>query len=119
MVIEQGDVVWIDLPRARGSAPAGRRPALILQHDRFNRSRIATTVVAAITSNLALAAAPGNVLLRKGEAGLDRASVVNITQLAAIDRAQILVKSGRLTHRRLAEVWTGVRLILQPDEARG
>ena len=114
MVIEQGDVVWVHLPAPHGSEPAGRRPALILQHDRFNRSRIGTTVVAAITSNLALAAAPGNVRLRKGEAGLRKPSVINVTQLRTIDRSRLLAKSGRLSRQRLQEVWRGVRLVLEP-----
>lgn len=114
MVIEQGDVVWIALPPPRGSALAGHRPAVVLQHDRFNRSRIATTVVATITSNIALAAAPGNVRLRKGEGGLDRTSIVNVSQIATIERDQITGKAGRLSRHRLLEVWTGVRLVLEP-----
>lgn len=115
MVIEQGDVVWVDLPAARGSEPAGRRPALVLQHDRFNRSRIATAVVAAITSNLKLADAPGNVRLRKGEAGLPRPSVVNVSQIATVDRGRILAKAGQLSRPRLGEVWRGIRLVIEPD----
>ena len=116
MVIQQGDVVWISLPVAHGSEPAGRRPAIILQNDRFNRSAIATTVVAVITSNLMLAAAPGNVRLRKGEAGLPRPSVVNVSQIATIDRARVHSKAGRLSRERLAEVWTGIRLVLDPSD---
>ena len=116
MVIEQGDVVWIDLPAPRGSGPAGRRPGVVLQHDRFNRSRIATIIIAAITSNPALASAPGNVQLRKGEGGLGRASVVNISQIATVDRAQVLSKIGRLSRQRFREVWNGVRLVLEPSE---
>ncbi|MBX3274154.1 MAG: type II toxin-antitoxin system PemK/MazF family toxin [Sandaracinaceae bacterium] len=114
MVIEQGEVVWIQLRPAQGSEPADRRPAVVLQHDRFNRSRIATTVVAAITSNLELARSPGNVRLRKGEAGLPRASVVNVTQIATIDRLVVLAKAGRVSRRRLEEIWAGVRLVLEP-----
>lgn len=101
MVIEQGDVVWVDLAPARGSAPARRRPAVVLQSDRFNRTRLDTTVVAAVTSNLRYASLPGNVRLRKREAGLPRASVVNVTQIAPVDRSSILVKVGRLSARRL------------------
>jgi mRNA interferase MazF len=119
MVIEQGDVVWVDLPLARRSEPAGRRPALVLQHDRFNRSRIATVVVAAITSNLKLAAAPGNLRLRKGEAGLPRPSVVNVSQLATIDRAHVVARLGRLSRARLAEVWSGVKLVIEPATFAG
>jgi mRNA interferase MazF len=115
MVIEQGDVVWVDLPNPHGSDPAGRRPALVLQHKRFNRSRIATVVVAAITSNLKLAQAPGNLRLRKGEAGLPRRSVVNVSQIATIDRARVLSKLGRVSQTRLREIWGGVRLVLEPE----
>lgn len=60
-MILYGDIVWMDLPPAGGSAPGGTRPAVVLQQDRFNRSRVHTIVVAAVTSNLKLAAAPGNV----------------------------------------------------------
>ena len=119
MVIEQGDVVWVDFPPARGSAPAGRRPAVVLQHDRFNRSALQTTVVLAITSNLKYAALPGNVRLRRGEAGLPRASVVNVTQIATIDRAQIGARLGRVSRPRLLEIWEGVRLVVAPPGADG
>lgn len=114
MVIEQGDVVWVDLPPPTGSAPAGRRPVVVLQHNRFNRTRISTVVVLAITSNLKYAELPGNVRLRKGEAGLPRPSVVNVTQIATIDRTDVAEKLGRLSDQRLQEVWSGLRLALEP-----
>jgi mRNA interferase MazF len=99
-----------------GASLGGKRPAVVLQQDRFNRSRVQTVVVAAVTSNLKLAAAPGNVRLRKGEAGLAKASVVNVTQLMTVDRDLIRAKLGRLSDRRLAEVWNGIRLVLEPPE---
>lgn len=68
MVIRQGEVFWIDLGEPRGSAPGYRHPHVVVQNNLFNQSRINTSVVCAITSNLARATAPGNVLLRKGEA---------------------------------------------------
>jgi mRNA interferase MazF len=119
VVISPGDVVWVDLPPPRGSAPAGRRPALVLQHDRFNRTRLNTIVVAAITSNLKYAALPGNVRLRRGEAGLPRASVVNVTQIATVDRGQVGARLGQLASGRLQEVWSGVLLVLAPESSAG
>jgi mRNA-degrading endonuclease toxin of MazEF toxin-antitoxin module len=50
-----------------------------VQADSFNRSRIQTAIVAAITSNVELADAPGNVLLPVRSAGLPRDSVVNVS----------------------------------------
>jgi mRNA interferase MazF len=114
MVIQQGDVVWVRFPPSRGSAPAGRRPAIVLQHDRFNRTRLNTVIVAAITSNLRYGGLPGNVRLPKGEGGLPRPSVVNVTQIATVDRADIDSVAGRISRRRLTEVWDGVRLVIEP-----
>lgn len=115
MVIQQGDVVWVSLPRTHGSAPAGRRPVVVVQHDRFNRTSLATAVVVAITSKTKYAELPGNVRLRKGEAGLPRASVVNVTQVATVDRDHLGPRLGRLTASRFLEVWEGIRLVCEPD----
>ncbi|MBI4489861.1 MAG: type II toxin-antitoxin system PemK/MazF family toxin [Deltaproteobacteria bacterium] len=113
MVIHQGDVYWVVFSGGRGSEPWGRRPALILQHDRFNRSRLNTVVVVAITSNLRYATLPGNVRLARGEANLPRPCVVNVTQIQTIDRAYLRQKIGTLPHRLLLRVWEGVRLVLE------
>jgi mRNA interferase MazF len=56
--VRQGDVVWVSLPEPVGSALGGRRPVVVLQHDRFNRTRIATAIVVAITSKLKYAGLP-------------------------------------------------------------
>lgn len=116
-MIRQGDVVWVVLSAAAGSAPAGRRPVVVLQHDRFNVTKLATAVVVAITSKLKYARLPGNVRLRKGEGGLPRASVVNVTQIATVDRDRLGPRLGTLGRARLAEVWAGVSLVCEPDAA--
>ena len=116
MVTRQGEVHWLRF-QGTGSEPRGRRPAVIVQHDRFNRSAIATTVVAAITSNLRLAGMPGNVRLRKGEANVPRACVVNVTQLLTVDRARLGRPLGMLSHARLREVLQGLALLLGTDPA--
>ena len=110
----QGQIHWLHFG-GRGSEPQGRRPAVVVQHDRFNRSAIGTTVVAAITSNLRLAAMPGNVRLRKGEAGLFRPSVVNVTQLRTVDRERLAELTGTLTSARTEEVLDGLALVLGLD----
>ena len=116
LVIRQGEVYWLHFGAAAGSAPAGRRPALVVQHDRFNRSTISTTVVAAITSNLRLGAMPGNVRLRRGEAGLPHASVVNVSQIRTIDRTRLVDRVGVLGASTMLDVLRGLVLLFGADE---
>jgi mRNA interferase MazF len=116
-VIRQGEVYWMHFGAPEGSEPAGRRPALVVQHDRFNRSAISTTVVAAVTSNLRLAAMPGNVRLRRGEAGLLLPSVVNISQLRTVDRSRLGERVGILGPARLLEVLEGIALLFGTGDA--
>jgi mRNA interferase MazF len=117
LVIRQGEVYWFHFGAPEDSAPAGRRPALVVQHDRFNRSAIATTVVAVVASNLRLGDMPGNVRLSRGEAGLPRPSVVNVSQLRTIDRSQLGERVGVLAPARLREVLKGLALLFGTDEA--
>jgi len=110
-VIRQGEVYWLHFGVPEGSEPAGRRPALVVQHDRFNRSAISTIVVAAVTSNLRLAAMPGNVRLRRGEAGLSLPCVVNVSQLRTVDRSRLGERIGVLGSAKLREVLLGLALL--------
>ena len=112
--MRQGEVYWLRFA-GTGSEPAGRRPAVVVQDDRLNRCAIQTTVVAAITSNLRLAAAPGNVRLRRGEAGLPRPSVVNVSQLRTLDRSRLAEHVGTLGPERIREVLHGLALVFGLD----
>jgi mRNA interferase MazF len=111
--IQRGEIWWADLPEPRRSEPGYRRPVLVVQADSFNLSRIQTAIVAAITTNLALAEAPGNVLLPARSAGLDRDSVVNVSQLLTLDRSFLTKHVGRLTPRLQRFVDEGLRTVLQ------
>jgi mRNA interferase MazF len=113
MVIRQGEVFWVDFGKARGSEPSGKRPALVVQSDRLNRTALATTVVVAVTSNLRWAVAAGNVRLRKGEGGLPRASVVNVSQLRTVDKAALVERAGRLSKDRMRTVIEGLDVVFE------
>lgn len=110
--VRRGEVWWVDFGVPRGSAPALRRPAVVLQSDAFNASRIATVVVVAITSNVILASAPGNVLLPSGCAGLPQRCAVNVSQMATLDKAALLERVGVLPQDKFAQIEAGVRLVL-------
>lgn len=111
-MIQRGELWWADLGKPRGSGPGLRRPVLVLQSDRFNRSPIRTVLVAPLTSQVALAAAPGNVLCRPRGTGLEKPSVVNVSQISAVDRGFFIERIGRVPLPVLQEVEAGVRLVL-------
>ena len=116
MVINQGDVFWIELRKPKGSEPGYRHPHLVIQNNLFNRSRINTVVVCALTSNLIRGNAPGNVTLNKGEANLPKKSVVNISQIFTVNKSDLTEKIGTLSNNRIIQVLQGIRLLTEPRE---
>lgn len=110
--MKRGEVWWASLPNPAGSGPGFRRPVLVVQSNPFNASRIGTVVIAVVTSNLALAEAPGNVRLSRTDAGLPKASVVNVSQLLTIDRALLTLRVKALPGHALSRVDEGLRLVL-------
>ena len=112
MTIAQGDVWWADLPEARGSGPGFRRPVVVVQGDALNRSRIATVVCVALTSNVKWANAPGNVLLPPSVTGLPKESVANVSQLVALDKTDLTERAGKLARSKLELVLSGIDVVL-------
>uniref|UniRef100_A0A831U2D2 mRNA interferase n=1 Tax=Geobacter metallireducens TaxID=28232 RepID=A0A831U2D2_GEOME len=116
MVINQGDIYWIELDEPNGSEPGYRHPHVIVQNNLFNRSQIKRVVVCPLTSNLKLADAPGNVLLEKNEANLSKQSVVNVSQIFTVDKSQLDEYVGTLPPNRIREILDGIDLVLQPRD---
>jgi mRNA interferase MazF len=111
-VIAQGEVWWADLDAPTGSGPGFRRPVVVVQCDAFNRSRIATVMCVAMTSNLKWADAPGNVLLEAKATGLDRSSVANVSQVVTVDKSTLTERVGRLSSAKLQVIIDGIELVL-------
>ena len=110
--MKRGEIWWASLPAAVGSEPSYRRPVLIVQADAFNQSAIQTVIAAAITSNLRLADAPGNVMLRRRESRLAKDSVVNVSQLVTLSKNFLMERIGRIPPARIDEITEGLRLVL-------
>jgi mRNA interferase MazF len=108
VVTQRGSICWADLGEPRGSKPAKRRPVLVVQADLFNASRLSTILAAVITSNTGLAAMPGNVFLPATSSGLPKDSVVNVTALVTLDKADLDEETGHL----MSEVDRGLRRVL-------
>ena len=116
MVINQGDIYWIDFEEPSGSEPGYRHPHVVMQNNLFNRSEIKTVVVCALTSNLKRASAPGNVMLDKKETNLPKDSVVNVSQIFSVDKLQLDEYVGTLSAKRVREILNGIMLVLDPRE---
>lgn len=110
--VAQGEIWWAELPEPTGSGPGFRRPVVVVQGDALNRSRLATVVCVPLTSNLAWADAPGNVLLSSKLTGLPKDSVANASQIVALDRGCLRARVGRLSSKRFALVMSGIDVVL-------
>lgn len=110
--MRRGEIWWAALGAPFGSEPGYRRPVLIVQSNEFNESPIRTVVAVAISSNLRLAGAPGNVLCRKRETGLSKDAVANVSQVATLDRRRLTQRVQAVPERVLQRVEEGLRLVL-------
>lgn len=107
--VSRGDLIWIASDDVHGTAPAYSHPHVVVQDDVFNRSRITTVIVCALTTNLAKASEPGNVLLDLGEGNLPKQSVVVVSQISSVERARLGERIGALSQERVDQVLAGLR----------
>ena len=110
-MIEKGDLFWIDFGYTGEAEPGYRRPGLVVQADSFNTSRIASVMVAPLSSNLRLGKAPGNVVLSMGETGLTRESVVVVSQIVSVRKSRLEERIGTIDPALLLLVDHGIRLL--------
>jgi mRNA interferase MazF len=107
--VRRGELYWVEPDETRGSVPGFPHPHLVLQDDVFNRSRIDTVILCALTSNLRRATEPGNVLLEAGEGGLEKQSVIVVSQLSSIHKSRLGARIGELPQDRVEQALAGLR----------
>ncbi len=112
MVVARGGVHWVDFGPVVDSAPAKRRPVVIVQSDHFNATRLATVIICPLTSKTDRAELPGNVFVPASASGLPKDSVANVTQLMTLDRASLTPKVSQLPAYLLAEIDAGILIVL-------
>jgi mRNA interferase MazF len=111
-MVRRGQLWWAELPSPTASEPGFTRPVLVIQADSFNQSRISTVVVIAITSNLRLGKAPGNVSLLETKSGLAQDSVANVSQISTLDEDTLTEAIGTLDRLTMQQVDEGIKLLL-------
>ena len=110
--MQRGEIWWATLRAPEGSEPGYRRPVLVVQGDEFNASKINTVIVIMLTSNMALHAAPGNVLLSKRSTRLPKSSVANVSQILTLDKSLLTERVSKVETSVMSEVDQGLRLVL-------
>lgn len=103
---------WADLGEPVGSRPAKPRPVVVVQANSYNASGLATVLVAMVTSNTSMATLPGNTFLPAAATGLPRDSVVNVTALATLDKADLSPPVGSVPTVLMRDVDAGLRRVL-------
>jgi len=101
--MKRGEIRMVDFGPATGPEQAGVRPAIILQDDSLGQV-FATTIVVPLTTNLRRLSLPTTLLLRAGEGGLPRDSVVLCYQVQVRGKARLTQRLGELSVGRVAEV---------------
>jgi mRNA interferase MazF len=107
--IARGGIFWVGAGASGGSASGMAHPHVVVQDDVFNRSRVRTVIVCAVTSNLKRASEPGNVLLDEGEANLPKRSVVVVSQVSSVEKEALGAYLGALSDRRVDQIVAGIR----------
>ncbi len=110
--MQRGEIWWASMSAPKGSEPGYRRPVLIVQSNAFTESRIQTVLAAVLTSNLDLAAAPGNLVIKRKQSGLSRDSVINVSQVVTLNKAFLTEKAGSAPQKLMNAVDEGLRLVL-------
>ncbi len=116
MVVNQGDIYWLSLTGLDQSKTGYSHPHVVIQDNVINRSRIDTVVVCALTTNLKRTNAPGNILLEVGEANLPRQSIVVVSQVSTVHKAQLGEYIGSLTERRIHQILAGMQFLQRMTE---
>lgn len=112
-MISHGDVVWVDFGSPRGSEPAKRRPAVVMQENWLLATQISTVLVVPLTSNIALEAFPGNVLIPVDASGLGKDSVAVVSQVGPVSREFLEpYPVGHVPSYVLSKIADGIRLVM-------
>src|SRR4051812_39046941 len=100
MVINQGDLYWLQLDDPSGTEPGIPHPHVVIQDTALNQS-LATVVVCGLTTNLKRVSLPGTVLLDVGEANLPKQSLVEVSKISTVEKTQLGAYIGTLNAARV------------------
>jgi mRNA interferase MazF len=109
-VIRRGDIWWANADDGR--TVEALRPVLIVSSDAFNRSQIPTVLALAISSDLRLTEAPGNVPLHTAESRLPTDAVFNVAAISTLTKSDLEEWLARVGANVMRRVEAGLSLTL-------
>lgn len=110
--MRRGDVYDVRLDPIEGSEAAGRRPAVIVSRDAFNRASPVVIVAPCTSFREGRKIYPSQVLLRAGHAGLAGDSVVQGEQIRAIAKSRLVRQRGSLSETAMVAVSAALARVL-------
>lgn len=108
----RGEIWWVDFGVPKGSEAGYRHPAIVVQNNNYNASRIYTTVVIPLSSNLSLAEHKDNLLLPKNKTHLSKDSVACAPLITSVDKNQLDELVAKLSDEDMFLLEQGMRNLL-------
>ncbi len=110
MKIKRWGVYLVNLNPQIGTKPGKLRPGVVIQDDALNEINHPSTVILPITTkNAADQANPLRVFLAKGEAGLQKNSMVLVDQFLAWDNTRFKKHLGDLSDKKREKLESACR----------
>lgn len=116
--IRCGDVYWLDQDEGRAQNPPYSHPHVVIGICSGDGKEGPSVEVCTLTTKLAAAAQPGNILLDQGEGGLPRQSVIVVSRVSRLPARRLLSLIGTLSEERLQQIQAGIRFLERTFPAR-
>jgi mRNA interferase MazF len=107
----RGEVYLVNFDPVIGAEIRKTRPALILQNDIANRYS-PLTIVSAISSQFEEPLYPTEVLLKAGEGGTTKDSVILLNQIRSVDRRRLVRRLGTIRSESMQRVHRSLQISL-------
>jgi mRNA interferase MazF len=111
-VPKRGDVYMARLDPTRGSEQAGERPVIIVSRDVINQNSPVVIIVPTTDFDKQTRIYPSQVVLKTGEGGLTKDSVVLGEQVRAISKDRFIKQMGQLSAKNIAEIGAALKIAL-------
>lgn len=111
MEIKRGSIYWVPVQDDTGKKREIIHPHVVIQDTIINQSRIDTIAVCGISTNMKLIKEPGNILLEKGEANLEKQSIIVVSQISTAKKDNLGEYIGTLSEERVNQLFAGMKFI--------